>query len=628
MSGIKFAPGINFVPPLLPDEIFYSLITHLQLYNALPNSKTSLKLLLGSKSVIPSIDLPTHLNYFQQIMGEFSPFKDVNTLIEKATIFPYFGAFLSPTRNEQLRSKLSSMHGNKLKTSVGIVANRFGASSKINFCPECGLNDVAVFGTSYWHRAHHLPGVDICVFHHKALIPFEIQSRLNNRHALITPHLLDYPGVSHAVISPMEIKFAQLSFDLLNAKIKPHEPELRKQAYLAGLRNKQLTKGYQQVQWGKLVYEICDFYDNFSWFAYQKRLFATEKNPLRWLQDLIQRPERASHPICHLLLIGYLFETVDHFSDGLNEQKIASTPAKKFTSYKSHTVIENSVLLDQSKSCRKIAKLYDVSTNYVVKLRRLLGVKIDERKKTLNSLLITTIKKDLMSSMTVKEIAIKNGISAVSVYRVLETSKEISKCRKKLLKKIERNSRRAKWKQLIISHPNPTMKLLRSIAPDTYSWLYKNDWHWLSIKNKSLVSARSQITVYKIDWKQRDINYTNDVIRLAQVLKQQSPRHRVTSSRILRVMGIETTVRCNQHHLPLLVKILPIITETIEQFQKIRIEATISDLINSNKNVPLWKIQRIAGLKTWTPELLGYAKTIITRKLDFDSAIHSTPVPR
>ncbi len=470
--------------------------------------------------------------------------------------------------------------------------------------------------------------MDVCFFHKKTLNSFEIQSHLNNRHALITPNLLDCPSVNNKVVSDMAIKFSQLSFDLLNTKIKPHEPELRKQAYLAGLRSKLLTKGCQQVQWGKLVCDICDFYDNFSWFSYQKRLLATEKNPLRWLQDLIQRPERALHPICHLFLIGYLFETVGNFSDCLNEQKISSTSAKKFTSLISQTVIENSVLLDQSKSCRKIAKLYDVSTNYVVKLRRLLGVKINERKKTLNSLLITTIKKDLISCMTVKEIAIKNGVSAVSVYRVLETSKEILRCRQKLLKKIERISRRAKWKQLIVSNPNPTIKLLRSIAPDIYSWLYKNDGHWLNTKNKSLVSARNPIMAHIIDWKQRDINYKNDAIRIAKELKQQSPRHRVTPSRILRVMGIETTVRFNQHHLPLLVKILPIITETIEQFQKVRIETTINDLVNSNKNAPLWKIQRIAGLKTWTPELLDYAKTIITRKLDFDSAIHSTPVSR
>jgi len=613
MSGIKFSLGINFVPPILPDELFYSLISRIQLYNALPDSKTSLKLLLGSKNVIPSIDLPTHLNYFQQIMGEFSPFKDNGALIDQATIYPYFGAFMSPARNEQVISKLSSVHGNDLKTFMGIVANRFGASSKMKSCPECCFNDIADFGIPYWHRAHHLPGVDICVFHHKALNSFEIQSRLNNRHALITPNLLDCPSVNNKMVSDMAIKFSQLSFDLLNAKIKPHEPELRKQAYLAALRNKHLIKGNEQIQWKKLTSEICDFYDYFNWFSYQKRLFATEKNPLRWLQDLIQRPERALHPICHLLLIGYLFETVGNFSDCLNKQQISSTSVKKLTSCKSPTVVEDSILLDQSKSCRKIAKLYDVSTNYIVKLRRLLGVKINERKKKLNSLLITTIKKDLISSMTVKEIAIKSGISAVSVYRILETSKGILKRRQKLLKKIERNSRRTKWKQLIICHPNPTIKLLRSIAPDLYSWLYKNDWHWLNQKNKSLTSAKNPTMAHKIDWKQRDINYKNDVIRIAKELKQQSPRRRVTSSRILRVMGIETTVRCNQHHLPLLVKILPIITETIEQFQKIRIETIINDLVNSNKNAQLWKIQRIAGLKTWTPELLDYAKAIIRK---------------
>jgi len=65
---------------------------------------------------------------------------------------------------------------------------------------------------------------------------------------------------------------------------------------------------------------------------------------MRWLQDLIQRPERASHPICHLLLIGYLFETLDNFSDCLRRQEISAQPIKKLTISKSSTVIENSIL--------------------------------------------------------------------------------------------------------------------------------------------------------------------------------------------------------------------------------------------------------------------------------------------
>lgn len=624
MSGIKSAPGISFVPPHHPDELFYSLISHIQLYNAIPNAKAALKLLLGSRCVIPSIDLPTHLDYFQQNLGAFSPFTDVHELLTHATLYPYFKAFLPPVRSELIVSKLGNTEGSGLKTTVGIVANRFGASVKLKSCPECTTNDTAIYGAPYWHRAHHLPGVDICVFHHKILNTFEMQSRLDNRHMLLTPNT-STAVVNNTLVSDLAIKFAQLSFDLLNAKIKNHEPESRKQAYLDGLRYKHLIKGSQQVRWEKLINGMRDYYDNFNWFSYQKRLFATEKNPMRWLQDLIQRPERALHPICHLLLIGYLFETLDNFSDCLQKQETSSTHIKKVASCKSNTAIENSVLRNRSMSCREIAKRYDVSTNYVVKLRRILGVNISERKKTLNSLLTAAIKNDLLSSMTVKEIAIKYGISAVSVYRVLETSKEILHCRKQLLKTIERNSRRAKWRQLITSYLDPSLKILRSIAPDTYSWLYKNDWHWLSIQNQSLTPTRNTSTAHKIDWNQRDIHYTNNAIKLASDLKQQSPRYRVTTSRILRVLGIEATVRCNQKLLPLLVKILPIVTETIEQFQKVRIELTICDLINSNQNAPLWKVQRIAGLKTWTPELLGYAKTIITKKLDFDSALHSTP---
>jgi len=344
MSSTEFAPGISFVTRHHPDELFYSFIGHIQLYNAIPNAKTALKLLLGSKCVIPSIDLPTHLDYFQQNLGMFSPFKDVHELIEHATLYPYFKAFQSPVRNELIESKLGDTDGNGLKTTVGIVANRFGASAILKSCPECLIKDIAIYGTPYWHRAHHLPGVDICVAHHKTLISFEVQSRLDNRHALLTPKSYTSATINTPSISHQAIKFAQLSLDLLNSKIQNHEPEARRQTYLEGLRKKHLTKGFQQIRWELLANEICSYYDSFNWLSHQKRLLATEKNPMRWLQDLIQRPERASHPICHLLLIGYLFETLDNFSDCLRRQEISAQPIKKLTISKSSTVIENSIL--------------------------------------------------------------------------------------------------------------------------------------------------------------------------------------------------------------------------------------------------------------------------------------------
>lgn len=38
------------------------------------------------------------------------------------------------------------------------------------FCPHCIKADIDKYGTSYWHRIHHLPGVDHCIKHDVSLI--------------------------------------------------------------------------------------------------------------------------------------------------------------------------------------------------------------------------------------------------------------------------------------------------------------------------------------------------------------------------------------------------------------------------------------------------------------------------
>lgn len=43
------------------------------------------------------------------------------------------------------------------------------AKSPFRFCRQCREQDLQIYGMTYWHREHHLPGVDICPIHEIAL---------------------------------------------------------------------------------------------------------------------------------------------------------------------------------------------------------------------------------------------------------------------------------------------------------------------------------------------------------------------------------------------------------------------------------------------------------------------------
>jgi len=62
-----------------------------------------------------------------------------------------------------------------LNNHPDLVSNRNIRSGKtpINnarYCPDCKNEDLDLHGLSYWHRIHHLPGVDHCIKHDASLI--------------------------------------------------------------------------------------------------------------------------------------------------------------------------------------------------------------------------------------------------------------------------------------------------------------------------------------------------------------------------------------------------------------------------------------------------------------------------
>jgi hypothetical protein len=49
------------------------------------------------------------------------------------------------------------------------------------YCPHCIKEDINLYGTSYWHRVHHLPGVDHCIHHNFSLINANYNRDLSNQ---------------------------------------------------------------------------------------------------------------------------------------------------------------------------------------------------------------------------------------------------------------------------------------------------------------------------------------------------------------------------------------------------------------------------------------------------------------
>ena len=75
--------------------------------------------------------------------------------------------------------------------------------------------------------------------------------------------------------------------------------------------------------------------------------------------------------------------------------------------------------------------------------------------------------------------------------RILRTTPGLREARNRSRFERRRTAARKEWHELLASDPGLTAKAARSIAPATYTWLYRNDREWLKSSSHALKTSVS-----------------------------------------------------------------------------------------------------------------------------------------
>lgn len=97
------------LPVPYPDELLYSVITryHLRIHNESP--KWTFREIFGTENVIPTIDLPSHLESLATRSSAHGMTAD--DWIDRHTFFPYYAPFIPMERANRLRTLMKSLDG-------------------------------------------------------------------------------------------------------------------------------------------------------------------------------------------------------------------------------------------------------------------------------------------------------------------------------------------------------------------------------------------------------------------------------------------------------------------------------------------------------------------------------------
>lgn len=158
---------IAFFPEIFPDELLYSQLARYHAKSGYMIYRSAAEDLFNNPTVRPDIDFVNKLSL--DALNNITRTVSIESIIEKHTMFAYYGKFLNQDRRNTAFRALVSMQGN-YNNLLPMPKRKKDTDRFLRYCPLCANNDRLNFGEAYWHRIHQMQGVNICPVHHCKLI--------------------------------------------------------------------------------------------------------------------------------------------------------------------------------------------------------------------------------------------------------------------------------------------------------------------------------------------------------------------------------------------------------------------------------------------------------------------------
>ena len=151
---------------------------------------------------------------------------------------------------------------------------------------------------------------------------------------------------------------------------------------------------------------------------------------------------------------------------------------------------------------------------------------------------------------------------------------------------------------LIAIKENNNMKRteLREMLKKEYIYLYRYDKQWLFSNLPKKIKANT--TNKRVNWNERDNEYLDMLTKKYNEIKAMEKPLRITNSSLAKPLGILANIQKKINKLPKTKEFLENVYESIEEFQLRRCKYVIDQLVDDEKELKLWQVQRIAAIRT------------------------------
>lgn len=503
------------LPSMHKDMTFFSWMSATHMMNGYPSSYQLSKELLGNGSAGTRLDFPSHLEKF--CSNTFNAFGDLYSLAKNSTVLPYYLTFRPTNIFDNCIRLMAGNSVENLKFILGLPPSRTNQFPILKFCPSCFELDVEALGYGYWHRDHQLPSAHICAKHGELLHTLLLREDGRGKNELTLPsinngHVIQTPISSLPLLQELSSLSVKAMTGLLPSEFNPQQLQF---TYHHGLKQHGLITLRGKIKVNELLYRLQKYFQPIQSISPYDKLLAKDK--ISHFLKLIRKPRGFHHPIAHLLLIQFLFNSWDLFCSTYkweSQFQLDLDPEPQFDStplqYSFDSPLDEIALRYKAgESLRKLALEYSYDIGTLMRQIEKHNLATIKKRPKKVSLEIKGQVLDLLSTgHDLKSISQETSLSKSTIDRIFASNPSIHKIRKENKQANLRAPKRQKLMQFIAENPHTSKIEIKKAMSYTFKWLTARDSIWLNqfLNNfkPAKVNRNCKASKPRINWPQRD----------------------------------------------------------------------------------------------------------------------------
>lgn len=491
----------GMLPTLHENQTLYSWCGLAHALNGGTCVRTTSIRLFGAPYAALTHDFPSRLNALNLATSGWlgSP----REIALRNTLLGYYLAIAQRSRAEQIIGLLKTGTIPHLKMLLGITASRVGGHHPLKGCRQCMADDEAGRGWAYWHIEHQLPSVFVCIKHNRPLfMAWDPITPVHRRHWVLPrlSHLYaayEFPVQRETAMTCLT-RLATDSEQLMRLPVASLEPECLTRGYQRILQRSGLATRNGNLHIARLVSLVRERYRGLEDLPGMSFLNSMDGQWPGLAASLSRRVSRPGHPLKHLLLVGAIANSWDELLDACTPKAVVAESPEPSQVIESPCIDRvnrfKQLVTVQGKSISAASLSVGVSPTTGTQWAKKLGVTYKSRGRPLPARTSAKVRRLLAKGDSISSIASAAGVSMTTVYRIVESDHCLSEHRRAEALLTRRHCARQHFSALCRTESDQTLKAIRSVPGNSYTWLYRNDHTWLSrmLAEHGRTSSRSR----------------------------------------------------------------------------------------------------------------------------------------